>query len=203
MRFGPTRRGGPLFRWLGEPAAVDLANTVMVVRDGEAVDLLAEDGGFEGWLSAERNRLGEIEVDPVADLPRVLAFRDSLRELLTARSEGRGLPRAALAAINEASARAPHSPTLAIGPGGEPLVESRPSGGVDELLGLVARSAIELLATIPAEEVRVCRAPSCGMFYLGSRRWCCSACGNRARAARHYRRRREGRRRPSVDPGAQ
>ena len=28
----------------------------------------------------------------------------------------------------------------------------------------------------------------CGMFFVGARRWCCAACGNRARAARHYRR---------------
>ena len=27
-RFGPTRRGGPVFRWLGEPLAIDFANTV-------------------------------------------------------------------------------------------------------------------------------------------------------------------------------
>jgi hypothetical protein len=39
-RFGPTRRGGPVFRWLGEPLAIDLANTVMVVREGQTVDLL-------------------------------------------------------------------------------------------------------------------------------------------------------------------
>jgi GNAT superfamily N-acetyltransferase len=56
------------------------------------------------------------------------------------------------------------------------------------LLGALARSAIAVLSEPPRERLQICRAPSCGMFFLGARRWCCAACGNRARAARHYRR---------------
>lgn len=53
-RFGPTRRGGPVFRWLGEPLAIDLANTVMVVREGKTVDLLGSADELENWLELER-----------------------------------------------------------------------------------------------------------------------------------------------------
>jgi hypothetical protein len=42
-RLGPTRRGGPVFRCLGEPLAIDLANTIMVVREGEQVHMLADE----------------------------------------------------------------------------------------------------------------------------------------------------------------
>ncbi|WP_217901388.1 MULTISPECIES: CGNR zinc finger domain-containing protein [unclassified Rhodococcus (in: high G+C Gram-positive bacteria)] len=31
----------------------------------------------------------------------------------------------------------------------------------------------------------MCDAPRCGQLFLQDR-WCCSACGNRARAARHH-----------------
>jgi predicted RNA-binding Zn ribbon-like protein len=56
------------------------------------------------------------------------------------------------------------------------------------LQGTIARSAIGLLTGPQRALLHVCEAPSCGMLFVGDRRWCCTACGNRARAARHYRR---------------
>jgi predicted RNA-binding Zn ribbon-like protein len=193
-RFGPTRRGGPVFRWLGEPLAIDLANTVMVVRpeagggaDGE-IDLLASAADLRRWLSAEGGRVAAFAVDAEKDLGAIHELRDAVRALLAATAKGRRLPRWAVAHVNEASAASPVAPQLAAGPG-RPSIASNPQDeSVAGMLGAVARSAIELLDETPAGELRVCLAPSCGMFYLGKRRWCCSACGNRARAARHYRR---------------
>jgi predicted RNA-binding Zn ribbon-like protein len=199
-RFGPTRRGGPLFRWLGEPLAIDLANTVMVVPAGEqagaddggqAVDLLATPEDLRRWLRAEGERLAWFEIDADADLRQVRELREAVRSLLGTAAGGHKAQAGALAAINAASAAAPVAPQLAAGPDGSTRIESAPGGGgARELLGAVARSAIELVATTPEGGLRVCHAPSCGMYYLGARRWCCSACGNRARAARHYRRHR-------------
>jgi predicted RNA-binding Zn ribbon-like protein len=190
-RFGPTRRGGPLFRWLGKPLAIDLANTVMVVREGEVIDLLPTPADLGHWLSAEGGRLAGFEVDADRDLEPVRALREAVRELFTAAAEGDELPRGAVKEVNEASAAAPVAPRLTFAPDGSRCVEPHPAGGsIAGLLGAVARSAIELLTSTPEGELRICRAPSCGMFYLGARRWCCSACGNRARAARHYRRQR-------------
>ena len=168
-RFGPTRRGGPVFRWLGEPLAIDLANTVMVVRDGEEVDLLAAD--LERWLDAERERLAG-----TPERERLLALRDAVREVLAAAADGGPLPASALARVNAASAAAPVAPQLTADGSREELAPADP-------LAAIARSAIDVVAR---ERVRICGAPSCGMFFLGARRWCCAACGNRARAARHY-----------------
>jgi predicted RNA-binding Zn ribbon-like protein len=190
-RFGPTRRGGPLFRWLGEPLAIDLANTVMIVREGEVIDLLPTPADLGDWLSAEGGRLAGFEVDTGEDFEAIRSLREAVRELFTATAEGGELPLGAVEEVNEASAVAPVAPRLTLAPDGSRCVESHPAGGsIAGLLGAVARSAIELLTSTPEEELRICRAPSCGMFYLGTRRWCCSACGNRARAARHYRRHR-------------
>ena len=188
-RFGPTRRGGPVFRWLGEPLAVDLANTVMVVKEGEEVDLIGTAEDLRHWLREEHPRLGEYRFDP-DHTDRVRALRDAVRQLLTAAAEGAAVPGSALQLVNAASAGAPVSPQLELGPGGEPrsVETALDRGSIEWLLGALARSAITLLATDEREPLKVCRAPSCGMLFLGARRWCCSACGNRARAARHYRR---------------
>ncbi len=189
-RFGPTRRGGPLFRWLGEPLAIDLANTVMVVREGEAVDLLREPADLGRWLAAEGDRVTGFAVDVEEDLAAVHALRDGVRALLAASAAGERLPAASVELVNDACAASPIAPWLAVDRHGAARVEVAQGGGITGLRAAIARSAIELLAETPAGELRVCRAPSCGMFYLGTRRWCCSACGNRARAARHYRRHR-------------
>ena len=194
-RFGPTRRGGPLFRWLGEPLAIDLANTVMVVREGVCVDLLADRESLQRWLDAERNRLGEHSSD--ADcLKQIRRLRDAIRGLLIGSAQGAEPSSEAVAVINAAYRRAPVTPQLEVaGERGLRTIElGEERDPLAELHAKVARSAIDVLTGPEAERLRVCHAPSCGMVFLGARRWCCTACGNRARAARHYRR--------SRNPGA-
>ncbi len=200
-RFGPTRRGGPVFRWLGEDISIDLANTVMVVREGaEAVDLLADDGQMQRWLESERERLGGGDLELGAEgFTRLCELRDAVRALFAASAAGEPLPAAALACLNAASGQDPCSPQLWVGDDGVAEVRESSGTGVDRLLGMSARAAIRLLGEPGGAELHLCNAPSCGMFFLGKRRWCCAACGNRARAARHYRRQRAA---PGVDPDA-
>ncbi|MEI6170867.1 MAG: ABATE domain-containing protein [bacterium] len=85
-------------------------------------------------------------------------------------------------------------------------LESRNGGfawawhGVDEELNLpawiVARSAAELLSSDRLPSVHECAGDNCGWVFLDvsrnhSRRWCDMAdCGNRAKARRHYARKR-------------
>jgi predicted RNA-binding Zn ribbon-like protein len=188
-RFGPTRRGGPVFRWLGEPLAVDLANTVMMVHEGKAVDLLASPEDLHRWLEAERERLADCTL-AAAHLEEVRAFRDAVRSLLVAAAEGTTPPPEAIAHVNGASAASPMAPQLEAGNEGElrAVESSAKHEPLAQLLGILARSTIAILTDPERERLQVCRAPSCGMFFLGARRWCCAACGNRARAARHYQR---------------
>jgi predicted RNA-binding Zn ribbon-like protein len=71
-------------------------------------------------------------------------------------------------------------------------------GGKRQELGFVlwpiAQSAAELLTSVDRPAVRECAAPDCGWLFLDtsrnhSRRWCdMKACGNRAKARRHYER---------------
>jgi predicted RNA-binding Zn ribbon-like protein len=188
-RFGPTRRGGPVFRWLGEHLALDFANTVMVVRQGEEIDLIGSADDLGLWLREERERLGHYAFDP-ADAGAIRELRDAVRGLLGAAARDEEAPRATLRAVNAASAAAPVSPQLVSASAGmlDVEVSVRDRGSLGWLLGVLARAAINLLVADGREPLRVCEAPSCGMFFLGARRWCCAACGNRARAARHYQR---------------
>jgi predicted RNA-binding Zn ribbon-like protein len=182
-RFGPTRRGGPVFRWLGEPLAIDLVNTVMVVREGETVDLLAEQAGLERWLEAESSRLGNVS-GAAAHADEIRALRDAAHDLFTAVVMESPPPARALDHINRASRGEPVAPQL-----GDDLQLSAwhgRSARLPHLLATLARCVIELVTDPTRKPLQICRAPSCGMFYLGTKRWCCAACGNRARAARHY-----------------
>jgi predicted RNA-binding Zn ribbon-like protein len=188
-RFGPTHRGGPVFRWLGEALAIDLANTVMVVGEGAEIDLLATSDDLRLWLELEKARLGG-GVFAGGRLDDFQRLRDAVRRLLTAAAVGSRAPDQALAHLNAASSASPVAPQLGIGPGGRFEV-FEPADGDDRstvLLAQLARSVIHFLTGTECGQLKICNAPSCGMFFTGSRRWCCSACGNRARAARHYRR---------------
>jgi predicted RNA-binding Zn ribbon-like protein len=185
-RFGPTKRGGPMFRWLGEPLAIDLANTIMVVRTGESVELLDSIEALESWLEFERPRLGDCGFIR-SHRTELLAAREDVRSLFAARATGDPIKPGALEGLNVASRAAPAPPQLSVADDGELQVGAEEK--VEDMpgfLGAVARSAMGLLADHDHDPLRICDAPSCGMFFVGRRRWCCAACGNRARVARHY-----------------
>ncbi len=60
-------------------------------------------------------------------------------------------------------------------------------------LAVVSADAIDLLTTPGAPALGACTAPGCVLYFVKHhprREWCSTACGNRARAARHYRRHR-------------
>jgi predicted RNA-binding Zn ribbon-like protein len=177
--------------WLGAPLAMDLANSLVQVRPGVTRDLLSSEDELDGWLRRERDRLPRV-TRVAGRLTAFAALRATLHEALSSAAAGRPPPSAAIRAINAASGRSEGHLRLALR-GGAPVAELAGSGTpLDRALSAIARSAIELLAGPERERLRVCPAPSCGMFYLGrpDQEWCSTACGNRARAARHYARRR-------------
>jgi predicted RNA-binding Zn ribbon-like protein len=176
------------WEWIGlDEAALDVANTVAVEKGVER-DLLATDGRYEAWaavattspsLDAHQSQaLGEAH-------PRILELREHIRAVLHATAAARPLPETAVAALNGASRAAPRWPELTTT--GE-LSQHTDAGAVDRLIATYARSAMEV-AHRGGADLRVCGAPSCGMFYRPRRRqqrWCSEPCGNRARFARHY-----------------
>jgi predicted RNA-binding Zn ribbon-like protein len=96
------------------------------------------------------------------------------------------VPQAAVEALNRASRAAPE--WLELDLAARRLRVCSRARRADRLLAGYARSALRLLADDTAGHLRVCPAPSCGMFYRPRRqqRWCSPQCGTRARVARHY-----------------
>jgi predicted RNA-binding Zn ribbon-like protein len=173
------------YSWLGQDLALDLANTVIVVRPGETLDGLSDEADLARWLELERDRLGAVP-GAEARLADFRRLRDAIRALLTAAAEGVDLPAHDAATVNRMSAAAPWF--VQLHPRAGAVVESRAKNRVDGVLGAIAASAAELLGGPDRRVVRVCAAPRCGVYFLAGRKrqWCSASCGNRARVARHY-----------------
>ena len=175
---------------LGEPLPIELHNTRYAVRGG-AVDGLADVAGLRAWLAAIADRLPVGAGYPDADdLEDFRAVRAAVREALQAALERRSISDAALAALNRVSARSPRSLRLVRdGRGAASEVRHHAPTATDLVLGVIASSAIELVAGPRAADLRACGAPGCVLMFLKDhprREWCSAACGNRARQARHY-----------------
>jgi predicted RNA-binding Zn ribbon-like protein len=183
-----------------EPAPVRMMNTIWADRAGVHDDLRTT-SDLADWLVAisATDRPGRLTRDDVA---RARRLRDALRRI-AALSTDDTRPAAAspvedidvaIAEINSVVAACPPpTPRLA-------FLDGQLIGGTDTVGPLVARAfaavareAIELFTSADSPQLRACHAPGCVLYFLQDhprREWCSTACGNRARAARHYRRHR-------------
>ena len=183
------------WEWLGQGPALDLANTV-TLTDGCESDLLAGDGEYERWATAEAAALGWEAADLATLLKegkRVLQARGSVRELVASLADQGPRPQRAIAQLNRISRAAPE--WVELEPSTARLIRPARGGAAARLLAVYARDALRMAAE-EAAPIRRCPAPSCGMFYPPRRpqqRWCSTQCGTRARVARHYRARRSPR----------
>ncbi|MFI1377112.1 CGNR zinc finger domain-containing protein [Streptomyces longwoodensis] len=165
----------------GEPLALDLLNTRWN-SDGVVQDLLGDLDGLALWLDANGLGEGRFPTD-TATLRHLLGTRDALLRLVDGTGDEEG--RAAVdAVLGHGRIRA----TLtAEGPGEVPEF-SDPAWGP---AWLAARNYLELLETAP-DRIRGCAHEACILHFFdtsrnGTRRWCSmAACGNRAKASRHY-----------------
>jgi predicted RNA-binding Zn ribbon-like protein len=183
------------------PLAVVLANTRYVWR-GESYDALATPDLVRDWLGAqpEAVRWGGDGTLPgrrlrAADVAALIELRDVVRVLFGAVVAHRVPPVASIETLNRFAAGAPAWPALVVTAQGYGVLERTTADPVRLVLADLARSAIGLLGGRQRDELRACRAPGCVQFFLRDhprRQWCSTGCGNRARAARHYRRHRAG-----------
>lgn len=165
----------------GEPLALDLLNTRWM-REGAVQDLLKDTGGLAVWLRA--NGLDGRFAADTPTLRHALQARDALHKAV---HEGATAPVDAI--LGHGRIRA----TLtAEGPGEAPEFHDPAWGPA----WLAARDYLELLTTAP-DRIRTCAHEACILHFFdtsrnGTRRWCSmAACGNRAKASRHYARTKE------------
>ncbi len=119
-----------------------------------------------------------------------IALRETIFRCFAATASGRDPAESDLAALNAALMAAPARRFVRAG--AWDIGTPEPSANL--LLAPALWSAADLLVSRQLSRVRSCANPACGWLFLddsksANRRWCSmSACGNRAKAHRHYQR---------------
>ncbi len=190
---------GRRWSWLGDPLALDVANTVE--RHGQVDQELWVTGtDVATWAELERDRLAPVTAAEAEDrLGELTGLRDAVLMLLRATAASDPWSTADTELVNQYMRTHAPVPQLepecggfvrrhlntATGHNGQP-------GPVDALLGQMAAATLGFLDGPDRQFLNRCDAPSCGQLFLRRRadqRWCCTACGTRARVARHTQRR--------------
>jgi predicted RNA-binding Zn ribbon-like protein len=174
--------------WLGEPLAIDFANTTR--RRGMVDhDYLRDGTDLERWSECEAGRVPRVPARAAAArLDEVRSVRDDVKAVLRATVDGTPLPVQAVGRLNARARAVPIVPQLGRRPGELRRAPATRAGALGELLARVAAAAIELAGSGDRDAVHFCDAPSCGQFFEPDRpnqRWCGTSCGTRARVARH------------------
>jgi predicted RNA-binding Zn ribbon-like protein len=186
------------FQFVGDVLALDLVNTEVVVRR-RPIDLLSPPGAYAYWWGGAAARYPEIArhlavTDAAANpdrLPAVVALRRALRAIFGAVADGAPLPPEDLAVLNQALSSVHEA--VGLDERGEPRPVLVPRGpDADGPLAAVARSAFALLTAADLSRLHRCANGRCVLLFYdttrsGTRRWCSTACMNRARSSDRYR----------------
>jgi predicted RNA-binding Zn ribbon-like protein len=198
-----TAPGPPLpFLFVGDALALDLVNTEIVVRRN-AIDLLTGPGAYAAWWHAAASHhpdmvarlpAGASEANPEL-LPNVITLRGALREIFGAVANGAMIPADALAILNRVLEGVDDAIELSVTGEPRPLLVPR-APAADGPLAAVARSAFALLTEGESSRLHRCANERCVLYFYdttksATRRWCSTACMNRARSSRRYRERRQ------------
>jgi predicted RNA-binding Zn ribbon-like protein len=186
------KRQDPDFVFLGNNAALDFINTE-IVSHGEPLDLLQDAADFIRWADAAGFDLkSKLSAE---DLSAVKQLRSALKDLFQARMERRSAGRVPLATVNRHLANhATHDKLqLNASSGDFELVPDKTATSVTAVLAHLAHEGAAVLASPRAAQLKRCGNPACVLIFLDTsrnqqRRWCSmDTCGNRAKAAKHYR----------------
>jgi len=171
--------------------ALDLVDTHLSPEMAGALspDRFDEPGLADMWWSLETGRLPD---GPQPDLPSTRRLRSCLRAVFEAALNGTNPPEMALEDLNAFAASVPISRRL--DRTGNATTRWHSEYGGFPALAFIAGEAIELLADHEKSRLlRRCGNTECSALFLAEnprRVWCASnVCGNRARVARHYQRR--------------
>jgi predicted RNA-binding Zn ribbon-like protein len=182
-----------------DDACLSFANTRYWRGSANPTEDLPDTDALLGWLQktcglpAEAVRSARARKDG-GMLGGAIALREAIYRLFAAEAAGQRCDPTDLSVLNSALAEAPVREALALG-AVKGWDVAWTDASVTALLAPVLWSAGDLLLGPRADRVRQCANPACGWLFLddsksGNRRWCSmSACGNRAKAHRHYLRR--------------
>ena len=205
----PTKSAASTFDLSGGRLCLDFANTLSKRLTSHPRELLASYGDLVAWsrqagLVTEREagvlirEAKRRRTDAAAVLERGVALREAIYRIFSAVAGERPAGGGDLATLNAALAEV--LPLLGIVPKGDGFGWGWTGDGqrLDRMLWPVTRSAADLLTSAERAAVRECDAQTCAWLFMDrsrnrSRRWCdMKACGNRAKARRHYERKKRG-----------
>ncbi len=188
---------------VGGALCLDFVNTVEWRGATDRAERLTNYGELLTWAEAAGalHRTARIRLEAAAkarpdaaarQLAAVIELRETLAALFSADP-----PRAApLDPLNDWLERAPERRRIAASAAGYGWAAARADDDLALPLWPVVWSAADLLVSGGAARVRACTDRRCGWIFLDAsrsrrRRWCSmEACGNRAKARRHYRKHR-------------
>jgi predicted RNA-binding Zn ribbon-like protein len=175
---------------------LDFANTRYWRGQANPTETLNGPGDLGAWAAANLSARADRPL-PSREFEQALALRETIYRLFDAQAQARPAGARDLAALNDALTAAPARTALKRTRNGYDWDIDTRSGTAFALLAPVLWTAGDLLTGPRLARVRRCANPECGWLFLddsraGKRRWCSmSACGNRAKARRHYHKRRE------------
>lgn len=184
------------------------SNTLGNRLTGHAVERLNSYRDLVAW-EREQGMLSEPEAEQLAQeavrrpveaastLARALVLREAIYRIFSAVAGERSPHATDMMTLNVALASALAVLHIVATEHGFAWAWSRRGERLDGVLWPVILSTVNLLTSKALRAVRECAAPNCGWLFLDttrnrSRRWCdMMVCGNRAKARRHYERKKQ------------
>ena len=174
--------------WRGSPAQTETLSS--------CADWLEWIAGNLGYRAGAVHEIGAWAQQQPAKAARLfeaaLALREALFRAFSAIAAEQPVPDADLALINELLVQASPRHALVAAGSGYAWRGTALKPGVPVLLAPVLWSAADLITRGAQRRIRQCANPKCLWLFIdesksGTRRWCdMGACGNRAKAQRHY-----------------
>lgn len=192
------------FLFVGNQPCLDFINTALVIN-GQPTDLLTSFRDLIAWVvhsglvTEEEGKKLEREGScrGVETLKEATAFRTTMRDMVERLADGKSVPHTALDAINHLLRHMVGYPQISRRSG---LFERKYQRGFDDsdqVLGLLAEAASDLLVSCDVSLIKKCQNPECVLFFYDTtknhtRHWCSmNLCGNRSKVAAHYHRHRK------------
>lgn len=174
--------------WRGRAEPTETLN-----RAEDLVQWVVANGGYDAETAAR------LEARPPTRgaekwLEQAVALREALFRVFVQMAASRPPAPEDMDELNRELRAAPPRNLVADSTGGMAWRIRTPTLQLPDLLAPVLWSAADLLVGNAAQRVRQCANPECQWLFIdrskgGTRRWCdMGACGNRAKASRHYQR---------------
>ena len=177
---------------LGEPLAVEFANSAYRMSDGLTLDCLGNAAMTELWFAyvptGQHLRLpSRISSGLLTDIAMV---RDAIRDFLDSITAGRAVRRSNVDVLNRSAARSNSHIRLSIADEATPVANFHHLGSAaDVLIASLATECISFLAGPLLSTVRRCEGADCHVLFVQhhrKRRFCHDGCSHRARQSRYY-----------------